>query len=297
MPDARRLDSSSDPSRLGDEGTHAQIEKLLLSGLDHYFAMRYEQAIQVWTRVLFLDRSHARARAYIERARSALSERQRESEELLHHGVDAFSRGDASAARRLLTSAVDRGAPADEALALLDRLDRLEATAPPAAPSAPVRRRVRRRPARAEPPSSGAGSSAPWVFVVLAIVMSLAGVTALVTTFGDDMGRWFLFEEAEQAAVPAAAGEKALPVPLASEAVLARARALALRGRLGEADRPTAADAAVLRDALRALDEVKEGDALWAEADALRAEIQHSLLSTVGGRAVGASRSQTGNPR
>ena len=37
----------------------------------------YEQAIHVWTRVLFLDRGHARARAYIERARSALAERQR----------------------------------------------------------------------------------------------------------------------------------------------------------------------------------------------------------------------------
>jgi hypothetical protein len=111
------------------------------------------------------------------------------------------------------------------------------------------------------------------------------------------MGRWFLFEEAEQAAVPAAAGERALPVPLASETALARARALALRGRLGEADGLTSADAEVLRDALRTLDEVKEGDTLWAEANALRAEIQHSLLSTVGGRAAGASRSQTGNPR
>ena len=50
----------------------------------------YEHAINVWTRALFLDRSHARARAYIERARSALAERQRESEELLQNGVAAF---------------------------------------------------------------------------------------------------------------------------------------------------------------------------------------------------------------
>jgi hypothetical protein len=32
-----------------------------LAGLDHYFAAQYDFAIQVWTRVLFLDRSHARA--------------------------------------------------------------------------------------------------------------------------------------------------------------------------------------------------------------------------------------------
>ena len=66
--------------------------------------------------MLFLDRSHARARAYIERARSALAERQRESEELLQNGVAAFERGDGDEARRLLAGgdrrrrAVGRGA-------------------------------------------------------------------------------------------------------------------------------------------------------------------------------------------
>ena len=86
----------------------AKIEQLLLVGLDHYFAAHYEHAINVWTRALFLDRSHARARAYIERARSALAERQRESEELLQNGVAAFSRGDGDEARRLLQAAIDR---------------------------------------------------------------------------------------------------------------------------------------------------------------------------------------------
>ena len=60
----------------------------------------YDLAINVWTRALFLDRGHARARAYIERARSAIAERQREGEELLHTGVAAFERGDGAAARR-----------------------------------------------------------------------------------------------------------------------------------------------------------------------------------------------------
>src|SRR5262245_18053501 len=49
----------------------ARIQRLLLAGLDQYFANLYEQAINLWTRVLFLDRHHSRARAYIERARSA----------------------------------------------------------------------------------------------------------------------------------------------------------------------------------------------------------------------------------
>src|SRR5215510_12578344 len=104
----------------------AKIEQLLLVGLDHYFAAEYEQAVNVWTRVLFLDRSHARARAYIERARSALAERQRQSEELLHDGVAAFQRGEGGEARRLLQAAIEGGAPPDEALAVLERLNRLE---------------------------------------------------------------------------------------------------------------------------------------------------------------------------
>ena len=50
-------------------------------------------------------------RAYIERARSALAERQRESEELLQSGVAAFQRGDGDEARRLVQAAIDGGAP------------------------------------------------------------------------------------------------------------------------------------------------------------------------------------------
>src|SRR5882724_12210138 len=132
----------SDPLRTDGSRAHAdvasglyrdaKIEQLLLVGLDHYFAARYELAINVWTRALFLDRSHARARAYIDRARSALAERQRESEELLQNGVAAFQRGEGDEARRLLQAAIDGGAPSEEALAVLERLNRLETAVSPA---------------------------------------------------------------------------------------------------------------------------------------------------------------------
>jgi hypothetical protein len=58
----------------------ARIDQLLTAGLDEYFAGRYDRAVQVWSRVFFLDRANARARAYIERARSAVAERQRVAE-------------------------------------------------------------------------------------------------------------------------------------------------------------------------------------------------------------------------
>src|SRR5437588_6355553 len=138
--DLRALDAASDADR------NAKIEQLLLVGLDHYFAAQYDQAINVWTRALFLDRSHPRARAYIERARSALAERQRESEELLQNGVAAFERGEGGEARRLLNAAIDGGAPSDEALAVLDRLNRLETT-----PSANPRARSGREPRTVAP--------------------------------------------------------------------------------------------------------------------------------------------------
>src|SRR5215203_3838737 len=65
-------------SQMDDQA--ARIDQLLTAGLDEYFAGRYDGAVQVWSRVFFLDRSNARARAYIERARSAVAERQRVAE-------------------------------------------------------------------------------------------------------------------------------------------------------------------------------------------------------------------------
>ena len=122
MSDPLRTDPTRANEPVSEADREAKIEQLLLSGLDHYFTGQYDQAINVWTRALFLDRNHARARAYIERARSALAEGQRESEELLHNGVAAFDRGESSEARRLLEAAISQGAPPDEAPGILPRV-------------------------------------------------------------------------------------------------------------------------------------------------------------------------------
>src|SRR6266436_1389807 len=170
MSDSTRPDGRlvSDAASAGDRD--GKVEQLLLVGLDHYFAAQYEAAINVWTRALFLDRSHPRARAYIERARSALAERQRESEELLHNGVAAFDRGESSEARRLLEAAISQGAPPDEALAILDRLNRLEHSALQAqSPSA--RKRARTVPL---PQLTVATSRGAWTVLVLLLVVIVA---------------------------------------------------------------------------------------------------------------------------
>src|SRR3954466_3389816 len=121
MPETLPVDpagagASPDPDR------EARIEELLLAGLDRYFAGRHEQAINIWTRVAFLERGHGRARAYIERARTALAEQQREHEELLHSGVEAYHAGKLDVSRDLLTRAIEQGGPTDTALVFLQRL-------------------------------------------------------------------------------------------------------------------------------------------------------------------------------
>src|ERR687891_926955 len=117
----------TDPvSASGDADRDARIEQLLLSGLDHYFAGEYERAIGVWTRVVFLERHHDRARAYIERARSAMAERHRVTDELVHTGVSAYKAGEIEKARELLTRAGEQGS--DTAHIFLDRLNRIAAT-------------------------------------------------------------------------------------------------------------------------------------------------------------------------
>src|SRR5689334_22028136 len=164
----------------------AKIEQLLLAGLDHYFAAQYEQAINVWTRALFLDRNHARARAYIERARGALAERQRQFEELLHKGVAAYDRGETDEARRLLQAAIDGGAPPDEALALLERLNRPgRADASGEQAAAPLRAQPRERGGESDPRRSSTGVR------LLAAVTILAAALPIGMYVADANGlRW-----------------------------------------------------------------------------------------------------------
>jgi hypothetical protein len=261
----------SDPLRndtLHDREAHIRIEELLVAGLDCYFAGELEASIHIWTRVLFLDRGHARARAYIERARSAVAERQRESEELVHRGVAAFNEGDAGAARRLLTRAVEGGASDTEALAVLGRLDRLEPH-PQAAPDGVLPRvQARRRPAQEQAglPETVAPRERAWVTAAAVILLALFAGAGLVLS-GAVAVPDFRFETAANGDALGRPDEP-LPVPSASEVTLARAKALFDRGRL--------------REALRALDAVSGGDAREPEANGLRANIQRALLATAG---------------
>jgi hypothetical protein len=246
----------------------ARIEQLLLSGLDEYFAQRYEQAINLWTRVLFFDRHHDRARAYIERARRAQAERQRESEAMLHQGIEAFRAGDVERARTLVADALDRGASPDDAHGVLERIDRLglARTAPKSR-----RRGAINSAALSVPPVTGEESVSRGSHIngwLAALLLSAAAFGVLaIGTLGltvPEPSRWAIFSSSPDAA-PVRWTPEPLPVPRASEVHLSRARSLAATGRL--------------HDALGTLDRIPVGDSLHQEADRLRGEIQQQLLT------------------
>jgi tetratricopeptide (TPR) repeat protein len=242
----------------------ARIEHLLVTGLDHYFAGEFEAAINLWTRVLFLDRSHDRARAYIDRARSAQAERQRISEALVHQGLDAFDKGEVARARELLSDALDQGASHDVALGVLGRIDRLQVGQSPATATPADRRRRFSRPsvpAAAEPDYRG--TLALWWATAAAMVFIAA--IAFVLIAPDGLADWFPTQAITDAPTTTAPAPGPLPVPPPTEAFVNQARSMFAGGRL--------------RDALRALDRVPLGDSLRPDADRLRAAIQRELLA------------------
>ncbi len=266
------LRTPADAAPATESEREALVEKLLLAGLDHYFEGSYEQAVNVWTRVAFLERGHGRARAYIERARGALAERQRQAEELLHRGIQAYDAGDLLTARDLLTRAVAEGGANETALVFLQRLGRLQAVevtgkraSGDAARSAfrlpGLDGRHRRRPT-GETPSSRTQTS--W----LATSTVSAILAAAILFAAQPIASW-LGERPIVAPSVESRPDEPLPIVRASEMRLARARGLHQSGRS--------------REALVLVDGIGLADPLRPEADRLKADIQHALLGDAAG--------------
>ena len=229
---------------------------MLVDGLDRYFDGRYDDAIHLWTRVLFLDRAHSRARAYIDRARTALAEEQRRADEVLEASRDLLERGQTEAARDLLAEAVASSADDERASALRLRLERVErAHAPHSARRLPIVNAPQAIPAwswkRRSPALIAAVLVAAGLLLILVASRSAVRDVMRLSATGDILS---------PSIVPAA-----LPVLSISEAALVRARTLYGRGRLAEA--------------LQSLDRVDDGSAVRADADALKVEIQRLLLA------------------
>ena len=118
MTDPLRSDATV-PAQVPERDREARVEELLLTASittspdSTTWRSTSGPASSSWTAAMRAPR------AYIERARSAIAERQREGEELAPHRRGGVSSRRAGSGARLLTSAVERGAGTEEALALL----------------------------------------------------------------------------------------------------------------------------------------------------------------------------------
>lgn len=252
MAEPRRHDEAAgDPS-----GRDSRIESLLVEGLEHYFAGRFEEAVHLWTRVLFLDRSHARARAYIDRARSAMAERQRRAEAMLQESDDLLAQGQTAAARHLLAEAIATTGDDERAAALRSKLERLERARAGASSEAPHH------------PASAIES--PWRWLgqerfTLALLAATVLVVLIVATV-PHVQRWLGISSADRR-LSVSTERARLPVMSSGEVALVRARSLYSRGRLAEA--------------LQALERVSAESPVRAAADQLRVEIQQILVAGI----------------
>ena len=255
MADPRRSDPSPTAGRAGRD---SRAESLLVEGLDLYFAGRFEDAVHLWTRVLFLDRSHARARAYIDRARTAMAERQRRADEWLRTSEDMLAQGQVEAARLLLSRVVETTGDDEPTSALRGRLERVERA------HAATEAARAKRPAVPEPIPG-------WTWPHRSVSIGLAGLAMLAAVLlvglaaGPIADGWFGQNEGRSALV-AEVSPARLPVLTSADAALIRARTLYTRGRPAEA--------------LQALDRVGPESPGRAEADRMRIEIQQLLLAT-----------------
>jgi tetratricopeptide (TPR) repeat protein len=266
MAEPKRAESSPE---FDSSEREARVEALLVDGLDLYFAGRYDEAIHLWTRVLFLDRAHARARAYIDRARTALAEQHRRSDEMLHASAELMAGGHTDQARDLLARATAASGDDARAAALRWRLEHLEraragASSGRSVPAAPSRLAADRRVDWRRLIWIGAAV----VVVVMAVALRPAVRAALGLAPADPP-------------LPVSIEPVTRPVLSSTDVALVRARTLYARGRLAEA--------------LRALDGVDRQSTSRATADQLRVEIQQLLLRTGRASAHDAQRS-AGSP-
>jgi tetratricopeptide (TPR) repeat protein len=232
----------------------SRTEALLVEGLDHYFGGRFDEAIHLWTRVLFIERTHARARAYINRARTAQSEKLRRAEEMLHAADDLLDRGELREARGLLANAELTSGAEEKVAELWAKLERVE--------------RTRRVPASMTPMAVAHARPVRtwrWIVRVGAQVIALAALAVFVVTLAASpvVGEW-VTGRSRSGTVADAGGSQPLEVLSSEDAAVVRARHLYARGRLAEA--------------LAMLDRIPAEGSNREAVDQLRIQIQHWLL-------------------
>ncbi len=103
-----------------------KIDELMRQGDRLVRSGRYQQAIHVWTRILFLDRGSYPARDAIEKAKRMLAERQREIDVMVLDAAQLHRDGDRQKAKKLLDHVLSIDPRHTEGRSLWEKLDALE---------------------------------------------------------------------------------------------------------------------------------------------------------------------------
>ncbi len=116
-------DEKATPDR--HEAQH-KIGGLLQQGRDLFRHGRLQQAIHVWTRILFLDRNNRAARDAIGRAKRVIAERQRELDALVLEAARREATGDRRGAQQRLTKVLSLDPRHAEGRSLLEKIEEQE---------------------------------------------------------------------------------------------------------------------------------------------------------------------------
>ncbi len=139
----------------------ARVKQYVKEGQDLFAQGRYQDAIDVWTRIFIVDESNQEADNLIAKAKEALNANQGEIEHNLTEGIAAFNAGDLARSQPLLEKVIHSFPGHREALYYLSRISELAAAAPPPSPSLPPLEQTPQRPAAfsAPPPIYSAGQA------------------------------------------------------------------------------------------------------------------------------------------
>jgi tetratricopeptide (TPR) repeat protein len=151
---------SSGPGTLGPAES-ARVKQYVKEGQDLFAQGRYQDAIDVWTRIFIVDENNKEADNLIAKAKEALNANQGEIEHNLTEGIAAFNGGDMARARPMLEKVIQSFPGHREALYYLSRISELTAT-PPAPP--PQVSTASLPPHQQSPQSAPAFSAPPPIF-------------------------------------------------------------------------------------------------------------------------------------
>ncbi|MBI2840987.1 MAG: hypothetical protein HYX75_21930 [Acidobacteria bacterium] len=98
------------------------IDRLMREGQAHYDEGQFQDAANIWSRILVIDETHQQGQEVVARARRAVEEQQREIDEMLHRARDLHSRGLAEEALDLLDSVLKQSPAQPEAQTLSEQI-------------------------------------------------------------------------------------------------------------------------------------------------------------------------------